>query len=383
MQNYKRIIYGGYYDWYVMSKYRREVLQKLAATGIGLGTTSQVVGATARKRVDVRRALQSNPTLDSTVDSDSKKLFHNADSGKDPDETDLYNCAFAGSTVKILDVFKTETYGWQAYVGMTGSSATRNYYTKSGYPPQTWGKIARNQWSTMKWLNGDDSYAQIDPEEGYRGFYPKSGSAPLLPGWVEPAFTTSVSLLMTAARVNPFTSATTTITLGSGSILDKIAKEDGEQTINNNGRSGLKVRYDEDMFGQEWWSVSNQEMSHYGRIATRMGDPTPGVDLYATSSHSDGLGDSWGMEYGVHTWAFEDGGHVSSMETKTLNRTFTAEEKEKYGIVDVSGRQVDDPHVQTTSKLESRIARLAEEVDGELTKVALDAPTRIEPQPLH
>lgn len=228
----------------------------------------------------------------------------------------------------------------------------------------------------MKWVNGDSSYGQIDPEAGYRGFFPKGGTTPTLPGWVEPAFKTATSLLTAAATSNPYTGAAATIALGAESIMDKLAKEDGQSNISVDGRSGIEVTFDKNLFGQEHTTEYTSKMGHYDRVQTRMGDPKGGVDLHVTSGYS-GRGESWETEYDVYTWDTGGGSVLASGTSTSPTGRFTAEEKERYGIVNVSGGQVDDPLVKTTSHLSTRVKRLSEQVDGELTRIALNPPTKI------
>ncbi|WP_135667722.1 hypothetical protein [Halorhabdus rudnickae] len=205
-------------------KGRRSFLKGIGAVSIGLSTP--VVGAT-RATVNVFDALEkytSNEIVDKKKGSDNCRGIR-ATSEQ----------VFQGSDLRILNVFKESTYGWQAHVGLNSAAG---YVRKRG---DKWvGKDSLN-YTTFKAVNSTSKFDSPDPTEGFRGFEQHAGSDgdPKLPAWVEPAFDIAGSSAVSLATSNPWTGVAAGALLGLNNLADSLQKDDGKHSIDN----GVKVTH--------------------------------------------------------------------------------------------------------------------------------------------
>lgn len=293
---------------------------------------------------------------------------------------------FQSSSVRLLEVFHTDTYGWEAYVALTGSA-----FGKSKIDGE-WdeGLSSTVSESNFKVINQEPEYYTPDPHEGYRGFTPGSGSDPdNIPDWVEPVFDLSVSTLVTFASSNPYTGAAAGLTLSVDNILSSLVKDDGKSSINefDNGRAdGFKVTHDVDVAGQEWMQKQNTKMTQYQRATLRLGEPQPGTDVkiysyFPTTWAGQDPPEKTEVEFLISFFDDGDGdddgdGWVASTGVTPSN--MTEQQKREQGIIEVENGEPRDATIQSNERVSNYVEELTDKVEGrEVTHVALDPDTSL------
>lgn len=355
---------------------RRSFLNKAATASIA--AAGPAVGTT-RATVDVDQALETtSSSVPSAVDTKTAS-DHFKNSSVDRHATQ-------GSQLSILEVYETDLYGWEARVGLTSCCVYFGVNNDGeAYPEDS---LVRTRY---RFTRSTNDFELPDPDEGYRGFEEAANTDgdPNLPGWIEPAFDTSVSAIAGLASSNPWTGVVAAFGLSANNIINSLHQNDGKKQLSD----GFEVQHThkEYAFPGDFHAVptTTDEMEHYQRATLKMGDsPWDGhINVDASFSEDQSGPSNTSVTFEAHIGTCSDcgivygkqGSQTSDSQTRDIDISNpTKAQKEKFGIISVSDGQVADSDVRTTSKLSRRVQEIASSVEGrEVTRVALNPPTLI------
>lgn len=347
-----------------MKSTRREILRSIGGTTVGASVLGQITELSA---AETRKWQEKVQSMENSLVSEQK-----TDHSVDPDDGGLFGPSqprhlFSSADIKLLEVFKTDTYGWEAYVGLTGCAQALMDQGDSDW--RTVGDLTDTEYEVV---NASSNYFPPIVDPGYRGFTPEGSRSNInLPDWVEPSFEVGVSTLVSLASSNPWADAGTAVALSVPGILDSLQGENGKTSINN----GYRVHYSpENSLGL---GTSDSEMTHYQRINGRFGEFETGPELKISSRFSTQDPPNLDVETSFDIFAFESGGGAIASQSYPENMSDI--NKREYGYVSVSGGNPENPVIRSNAMTQNRIQRLSETVENrEVEAVMLDPPAKIE-----
>lgn len=361
-----------------MGQNRRTFLSKVGATGFtltGFGLLSQKVGAVS---IDATVAQAVENPIDQETKSNHRRQ----------NETDYFwYDHFQGCSLRAYDVFETDLYGWQAHLGLNGCSNTARVNGRTN--GLNVDKRECLTFTDIKAINLNEDYYAPALDDTYRGFYPKSGQRPDIPDWLEPTAQAAVSIASAAATSSLTASAATAIILSADDIIEGLAKDSGEEQIDN----GRKVKWRPQRIGG--LTDPQKDMSHYQRITGRFGDFTNiGPDLKIISSFNAStkspiagpLELDLETEFEFRVRQREDEGDVrnSKKDVKSVRpENWTRARKQETGYIRVEDGQPQnlaqrDMSVYSIRQITKYTKRLNKQLKNEeLTAVMLNPPVEI------